>query len=518
MKRGILTLSLLSFVLLSGCNNPSPSNNGYQFFEDDGSSGQVGYEIFTGSYCDSNNDGTGDFLGIKSKLPYLKALGYKRIWLTPIGPSQSYHKYDVDDYFAVDSAFGTLEDFDLLVTECHALGLEIIIDLVLNHSSNHNQLFLDSEKDYRDNNTSETSKKDYYVWSKTSQDGFSYSSTANAFYEANFSNTMPEFDLSNPKVVEMIHEICDFWLIDHNIDGFRLDAVIYYFFKEQSKNVPFLTELNNYIKEKKPSAYVIGEAWETSQSIINNYSASGMNFFNFPTAEMNNYGPGKVVNSPAGVTNFAESIVKAQKGIASSSNGKGSRLCSFLGNHDTTRVGGYYSGDVLKQKMLASLSLLTPGTPWTYYGEEIGMKGVKKDGDYLQRTGMLWGKNETRANYPYGVVDSSFQVSVGALDGLEDPDSLINHYKMVLSTRNHFNSLFTDGTFVDLALEKPFAGFKITKDEKTCYLIHNVSKTAATATLAGSYTILSDIKADGVSSSVRDGKVSLGAFSSVLLG
>ena len=177
--------------------------------------GSVGYEIFVGSFCDSDGDGVGDFNGIASKLDYLQKLGVHPLWLSPIMPSRSYHKYDVEDYFAVDSSFGSLADFDSLVSKAHALGFKVILDMMFNHSSDRNAWFSQSAVDYANDNESATSKKDWYVWSATSKAGYSYSSTAGAYYEANFTSSMPEFNLDNPAVVDEIHTISKFWITTH---------------------------------------------------------------------------------------------------------------------------------------------------------------------------------------------------------------------------------------------------------------------------------------------------------------
>ena len=168
--------------------------------------GSVCYEIFVRSFYDSNNDGIGDFNGITSKLSYLKELGIKTLWLMPIMPSPSYHGYDVIDYYDVNPDYGTMEDFKNLLEQAKNHNIDIMIDIVFNHSSTRNPWFIESYEDYVNNYTGEDSKADWYCWSDKNASGYHiYSGSKGVFYESRFDYSMPDFNTENEKVrAEMV--------------------------------------------------------------------------------------------------------------------------------------------------------------------------------------------------------------------------------------------------------------------------------------------------------------------------
>ncbi|MEE1222165.1 MAG: alpha-amylase family glycosyl hydrolase, partial [Bacteroidaceae bacterium] len=204
------------------------------------------YQIFTQSFCDSNDDNIGDFQGIISQLDYINDgdpakgddLGADALWMTPIMPSDSYHKYNVEDYYNVDKDFGTLEDFDKLVEECHKRGISVILDLVLNHISYKNPLFLDACEEVKQGKLD--GKAQYFEFHEEGYYGGDVQTIKVGDYvcEANFSDTMPEWNLSSEKTKEEFSKIAKFWL-DRGVDGFRLDAVKY-FNNKHTDGVEFL--------------------------------------------------------------------------------------------------------------------------------------------------------------------------------------------------------------------------------------------------------------------------------------
>ena len=205
------------------------------------------YQIFVNSFCDSNNDGIGDINGIISQLDYINDgdpakgndLGADAIWLTPVMPSKSYHKYDVEDYYDIDKNFGTLKDYEKLLSECHKRGIKVIMDLVLNHISSQNPLFVNAVKEVSDGKLDgdaqyfEVHKSDYF-----SSDVQVVRMGNDYVCEANFSLDMPEWNLNSDKTRAEFKKIAKFWL-DKGVDGFRLDAVKYYTNKE-TDGVKFL--------------------------------------------------------------------------------------------------------------------------------------------------------------------------------------------------------------------------------------------------------------------------------------
>ncbi|MES2484846.1 MAG: alpha-amylase family glycosyl hydrolase, partial [Bacteroidota bacterium] len=191
----------------------------------------VFYEAFVRSFKDSNGDGKGDIQGLISKLDYLNDgnpntttdLGVTGLWLMPIMQSPSYHGYDVTDYMAVEQDYGTNADFQQLITECHNRGIKVIIDLVMNHTSNQHPWFVAST-----NPTSD--KRDWYIWEDTNPGtpgpfGDAWYQNNGAYYYGAFYSGMPDLNFNNPEVHQAFEDVSEFWLTDMHVDGFRLDAV-----------------------------------------------------------------------------------------------------------------------------------------------------------------------------------------------------------------------------------------------------------------------------------------------------
>ena len=188
------------------------------------------YEIFVGSFCDSDGDGIGDLNGIRSKLDYIEGLGFNALWLTPVHPSSTYHKYDVDDYYAIDPSFGTMEDYEALLKECHDRGIKVYLDLVLNHTSDDHGWFR-AASDYLhelpadwDPDPSYCKYFDYYNFKREPADGYTQLEGTGWYYESRFWSEMPDLNLSSEAVRKEIRGIMMYWL-EKGADGFRLDAV-----------------------------------------------------------------------------------------------------------------------------------------------------------------------------------------------------------------------------------------------------------------------------------------------------
>ena len=202
------------------------------------------YEIFVYSFCDSDADGTGDLGGVRNKLDYIQDLGFDQIWLMPVCPSPTYHKYDVTDYMAIDPVYGTLEDFELLVQDCHARGIRVITDLVLNHTSSQHPWFLEAAEYLKSlpegapADTSACPKLDYYHFTQTPESGYAQLPDTSWYYEARFWEGMPDLNLDSEAVHGEIRKILSFWL-EEGVDGFRLDAVTSYYTGNDDQNIRF---------------------------------------------------------------------------------------------------------------------------------------------------------------------------------------------------------------------------------------------------------------------------------------
>lgn len=445
-------MALLSFITLVGCGeDPYAGEYGKRIEEDLSTLNIIDdnyrnyYEIFVMSFCDSNFDTIGDLNGVIMKLDYLKDLGYNGIWLMPIHPSDSYHKYDVKDYYDVDKKYGTIEDLKKLIDECHKRDINIIIDLVLNHSSKSHPDFSKACQAYNkyingQSLTAEEEKyKDYYVFYKNQNDvpsnitAYKVGANYNFYYEANFSANMPEFNCDSPYVREEFKNIIKYYL-DMGIDGFRLDAVKYYYLDNDKKNIELLNYLNTYMKSINPDAYMVGECWSGSEVIKNYYTSGVDSFFNFSTS-VSYGGTSGVINGPnpegRGINRYYQSLLD---NISIALNGI---PAPFLDNHDMPRY--TYETNTQKNKFTFGLLAMMNGTIFSYYGDEVGLFGTNAGStniDQNVRIPIKWGDftnpdcmvkfGQTVEYYPYPTVKEQ----------LEDSNSILNYYKKVLLIRN----------------------------------------------------------------------------------
>ena len=512
------TISLLSVLpLLFSCT--SMGGGFYEFDEAvTNENGSAYYEIFVRSFYDTDDNGLGDLKGVEEKLSYLQNLGIAGIWLMPIHPSDSYHKYDVKDYRDIDPEYGTLADFDSLIESANDHDIDIIIDLVINHSSSNHPWFIAAQQQKRDNACSAAdSKCNYYNWSDSPKTGYARSDTANAYYEARFSSSMPDMNLDNDYVVDEFEAIVDFWL-ERGVKGFRLDAVTSFYTGNSTKNVQFLTNFQNYVKSKNPDAFVIGEAWENLNNVFYQYASSGMNFFNFPMSELNYGGTAKSVQTMYGI-NFARTLVNSEVQLKQVSSVAKNAL--IISNHDMDRSAGYLLGD--QGKIAASAYLLSPGYPFMYYGEEIGLKGSRGGAmtDANRRLPMIWSSTDDEGmcdNPPGADYDTQYQITNGAYDNLEIENSLTNHYKKVLNVRNKYG-IIHDGlyNYTDTGNDA-IAMFTITKGSETIYLIHNFSNVAQTFNLGVSGLMIEEaINTVGIAPTLDGKSLSVASSSSVIL-
>lgn len=519
--RKILSMSAL-MGLLASCGG-----NGYDIKKQDVAGGSAVYEIFVGSFCDSNGDGVGDLKGIESKLDYLQNLGVSYLWLTPVHPSNSYHKYDVKDYYAIDSSFGTVADFESLVSKAKEKGIGILMDMVFNHASRQSTWFNSFAAAARSGDRESEYINDF-VWSVKPKEGYAaYDECGGVYVECNFDQNMPEFNLESDHVRAELVKIQNYWL-DKGVAGFRYDAVLYYYCSnsggvisgDTEKNVSFMKYLADSAKAKKPDVYLVGEAWVNDQNLIATYASSGMNAFNFVTSGVDASGSaGKAVIN-GGEKDFAKAVENAQAKLRAAR--ADADLCFFVSNHDTDRWGGYRNGQIYAEearKCVASAYLLTPGTPFAYYGEEIQMLGTRTSSestDASRRQAMVWGEGEPMCKQPEGKTVPE-QVTIGVKEAEKDGYSMLNHYRKVLSIRNAHKDLFRKGTFtaLDLGPER-VAGFKITLNNETYYLIHNCFREAVEITVPGS-EIVDSVNTFKVAPTLANSKLSLAAYSSVLM-
>ncbi len=489
------------------------------------------YQIFVNSFCDSNDDGIGDIQGIISQLDYLNDgdpntgddLGIDGIWLTPIMPSRSYHKYDVDDYYDIDENFGTLDDFDELLEECHARGINVIIDLVLNHISSQNQLYLDAVEEVAEGKLD--GKAEYFEIHKT--DYFSEDTNVNILAngyacEANFSSDMPEWNLNSEKTREEFKNIAKFWL-DRGVDGFRLDAVKYYTNKG-TDGVEFLNWFYTACQEIKPDVYMVGEDWDDDTYIEEFYESGIDSLFAFKFSQasgtiiMNMFSQ-KGAATVNKLKSYDEKMTAANENYINA---------MFLSNHDQVR-----SGNALKpygveaEKFAASIYMLVPGNSFTYYGEEIGMTAPDTTSDLYYRAPMIFDSD----NMPEIVVnavqiDQEAPADGGVKQQLENDNSLLRFYQRIIKIKNQ-NPEIARGKITDTVdfEDTNIGAYYIEYNGSKLLIIHNFNRTdSKTMTITDDILTNAEIRADLVTSSADehiimgdDGTLTLPALSTVIL-
>lgn len=423
------------------------------------------YEVFTGSYRDSDGDGIGDLNGILQKLDYIQALGADGLWLTPVSPSPSYHKYDVADYRDVDPALGTLADFDALAEGCAARGITLIFDLVVNHTSTEHPWFVSAVESLKSGDWSNP-YIGYYQFTQGSG-GHAVEGT-DWYYEAGFDPSMPELNLDNPAVRGEIEAVVAFWLA-RGVGGFRLDAVTHYYDGQQQSNIAFLSWLNATVKQLDPAAFVVAEAWSDEVTILEYYKSCVDALFNFPLSSTGSLT--KAMRSQAGQS-FAARIAKWRGDIAAVN--PNAVAAPFLGNHDQGRIAGVLLNDLQMEKQAAALYLLSPGVPFLYYGEEIGMTGSGDDPN--KRLPMLWSADDpTGMCLPPEGATQAQRLKVGA-DGQEnDPGSLLSFYRAVLALRNRYPAfVHGDAKAVETA-DARLGAFTLSDGGVTLLVAHNFS-------------------------------------------
>lgn len=403
---------------------------------------RVFYEIFVASFFDSDGNGVGDLNGVTKNLDYVSDyLGAKGIWLMPIMKSPTYHKYDVTDYYAVDKSFGTTEDFRALAQACDEKDIILIIDLPLNHSSSQHSWFYQAcsgvEPYASWYNFSDTFKSGYHQVSSgfTSLAESLGNKVPGKYYEGHFTSSMPDLNLDDPLLREEILKICKYWM-DLGVDGFRLDAVLWFYNSNNNLNNEFLNWLTYELKKINPDVYMVGEGWADGSSILKLHESDLTTFFNFTFAQST----GKIISSIRSGKGEALAV-DFQKWYDSLPENSIDSL--FLANHDMPRSSGALLGKLELQKQAASVYLLMPGSPYVYYGEEIGMQGGSGK-DENKRTSFVWSVEnfEGTTKSPAGA-DDIRKISAGVVQQKKDKNSLLAFYKKVISIRNQYPVIAT---------------------------------------------------------------------------
>ena len=493
---------------------------------------KVVYQIYPRSFQDSNGDGIGDLPGIISRLDYLADLGVDALWLSPVCQSpQDDNGYDISDYQNIDPMFGTLDDMEQLIAEAKKRNIKIIMDLVLNHSSDEHRWFQEAKK------SKDNPYHDYYVW-RDGEEGVlpndmkaSFGGSAwewvpelGQYYFHQFSVKQPDLNWENPKVRREIYDMILWWM-DKGVGGFRLD-VIDQIAKEPDKKITtngpklheFLRELSKETFQKA-DLITVGETWGADPERAKRYSnPDGSEFsmvFQFEHVMLDQEeGKEKWDLSPLPFVELKKNFAKWQKEL----HGSGWNSL-FWNNHDLPRIVSRWGNDkeyrVESAKMLATILHGMQGTPYIYQGEELGMTNVRfpdithyrdietlhmyeerleagyKKEDIMKsiyaksrdnaRTPMQW-NNHTNAGFTNGTpwieVNPNY-IEINAENESKDPESIYNYYKKLIELRK-INEIFTEGEFQLLLEEDPqiFAYTRTTKTETMCVIANFTAEPA----------------------------------------
>lgn len=457
--------------------------------------GAVIYQIYPRSYQDTTGDGIGDLNGITRRLPYIKSLGVDAIWISPFfkSPMKDFG-YDVSDYRDIDPMFGTLSDFDALLAQAHSLGLKVIIDLVLSHTSDQHSWFVESKRDR------ENDKADWYVWADPKPDGtppnnwlsifggpaWQWHGGRQQYYLHNFLTSQPDLNFHTPAVQDAVLDVTRFWL-DRGVDGFRLDTINFYiadkhlrdnpalplearnasiapqvnpynhqehlYSKNQPENLQFLERFRALLDEY-PGRTAVGEVGDAQRGLelLGEYTSGARRVHMCYAFEF--LAPGRL--SAQTVLDTLSALDElAPDGWA----------CWAFSNHDVIRHVSRWGLSEAGERVFISLLMALRGTVCLYQGEELGLTEAEIAYDDLQdpygiefwpefkgrdgcRTPMVWEQDNQSGGFSAAqpwlpVSPEHLSKSVAVQE--DAPDALLHHYRRAIALRKNHSALRTGG-------------------------------------------------------------------------
>ncbi|MDX9691038.1 MAG: alpha-glucosidase [Acholeplasmataceae bacterium] len=481
------------------------------------------YQIYPRSFQDSNDDGIGDLKGIISRLDYVKDLGVNIIWLSPVYQSPNDDNgYDISDYKSIHQEYGTMEDMELLIREAHKRGLKIIMDLVINHTSDEHPWFIKSKQN-------DPKYRDYYIWQKKPNNwtsffgGSAWDKEGDEYYLHLFSKKQPDLNWNNPKVMEEIQDIMHFWL-KKGISGFRCDVIniIYKSSLEDGKKRFVLVGKEHYHSQEgcheilrtlrkevmdKYDAFTVGETvlvtTEQANDLIEPKRKELDMVFSFEhmeTDQINN----KWFRTKFKPNKWMRVISKWQTECYWNAN--------YMENHDQTRSVSRFGDDQKyhdqSAKMLAAINMTLRGTPYIYEGQEIGMtNGDFESMDDLKdveshridaiakklhfpkklrwkmmmrssrdhaRTPMQWNSRGGFSNgTPWLKMNKNYQV-INVEENLNNPNSILHYYKKLIELRKKYPVLI-NGSFKPLHIKNDLFIYMRSNEEESIITVSNMS-------------------------------------------
>ena len=526
--------------------------------------GAVIYQVYPRSFQDTDANGLGDIKGITRRLPHIAALGVDAIWLAPFFTSPMADMgYDVADYCDVDPIFGTLDDFDEMMAAAHALGLKVIIDQVISHTSDRHPLFVESRAS-RDN-----PKADWYVWADPKPDGtapnnwlsifggpgWEWDGVRRQYYQHNFLTSQPDLNFHNPEVQDALLATVKFWL-DRGVDGFRLDTVNYYFCdKELRDNPPALVAsggldapesnpygMQNHLYDKTQPENIgflkrfralldqyedrttVGEVGDGARSLqtVAAYTSGGDKLHMCYTFDL--LGPDFTP------THFRRCVGDFQDNVIDG------WVCWAFSNHDVQRHVGRFALTEEEQPRVAKLaiSLLSTlrGSICLYQGEELGLPEAELAFEDLRdpygirfwpafkgrdgcRTPMPWEASRVHAGFTTAEkswLPVPYQHASLAVDKQEaDEDSVLHHYRQTLAFRKQHPALL-DGDMTFLDTKEDVLAFTRSKDGETLLFVFNLSRKPVKVALSKGMKVAKAVSIPGFGAATADEVIMLAAL------
>lgn len=488
--------------------------------------GAVIYQIYPRSYQDSNGDGIGDLAGIVQRIPYIATLGVDAIWISPFftSPMKDFG-YDVSDYCDVDPMFGTLADFDAIISVAHRHGIRVMIDLVLSHTSDQHPWFKDSRVD-RTN-----SKSDWYVWSDPKPDGtpptnwlsifggsaWHWDGRREQYFMHNFLTSQPDLNLHNIQVQDALLDAAKFWL-DRGVDGFRLDTINFYFHDQQLRDNPALppeernatiapsvnpyNHQNHLYDKNRPENLAFLRRLRALMEPFGAAAVGEVGDAQFGLEILGQYTAGDDLMQMCYAFEFlaqdqpdAARIVEVLKKVDEVATD--GWACWAFSNHDVARHASRWNLNDAAQRLFATMILCLRGSVCLYQGEELGLPEADVDFEDLQdpygiefwpeyrgrdgcRTPMVWQKSNQNGGFSEGkpwLPVASEHLAMSVEEQEKDQSALIHHYRKVIKFRQNHPALSV-GEHGDLRHDGSVVTFFRKVEGQTLLCAFNLSETA----------------------------------------
>ncbi|WP_170371970.1 alpha-glucosidase [Ruegeria arenilitoris] len=485
--------------------------------------GGVIYQIYPRSFQDSNGDGIGDLRGITQRLDYIAGLGVDAIWISPFfkSPMKDFG-YDVSDYRAIDPMFGTMEDFQTLLDRAHGLGLRVMIDLVLSHTSDQHPWFVESRSNR------ENPKADWYVWADPKPDGtppnnwlsifggsaWQWDTRRQQYYLHNFLTSQPDLNFHNPDVQDALLDVARFWL-DMGVDGFRLDTINFYFHDAQLRDNPALP-----LDQRNATIAPMVNPYNHQDHLYSKSQPENIAFLERLRALTDQYDGraclGEVGDAQRGLEIMGEytrgdkrmhmcyafEFLEKRRLTAEYTKHVFDQLLSKAGdawpcwafsNHDVQRHASRWDLDEAGIRQHAVLMMCLRGSACLYQGEELGLPEADVPFEHLQdpygiefwpeykgrdgcRTPMVWAAQDEQSGFTTGApwLPVSTAQAERAVDRMDaDPQSVLNHYRRAIALRHEYPALMS-GTQSDMRETGPILSFLREDDTQQVFCAFNL--------------------------------------------